>query len=442
MYIGVYMTQKKFRFFFSLPYLITLSLTTLGFWYFGLERIGIPIFIGAIFILLILKKNTMPVVPLLLNPLFMISQTSWSMDSIPTYLYFVPVALILGFLIHVIRFRVKLFRGELLIGLALMTAALFLSLINAQLIDMTYWFLVIVGIFYIFVYFFFVNSIEGDNTQYLIKLFVILGLLVSVEVFLYYVGVDDVVTALKNKTINLGWGISNFIATYLVIFISATVYYVKKFKMHIIWALILFFEIAMLIFTLSRGGILAFAVTSILLVVYMFVQYEHKLNLLINLVIGLAILAAIFYWKEAYITTIWDRLKTEMLTDSGRFAIWQAAFDKFKAHPLFGVGLYSRVIDGNYLGLNHNTIIQTAAAFGCVGLLALLVMFIEVLKIFFYKLNHEKAILLIALFGANIHGMVDNIFYMPQFMIIFFIIIAVVEIANKNTIIIEPAITQ
>lgn len=435
------MTEPKFRFFFSLPYLIILSLATLGFWYFGLEEYGIPIFIGAIFIMLIFKRNTMPVVPLLMNPLFMISQTSWSMDTIPTYLYIVPVALILGFIIHVIRFKVKLFRGELLISVGLMLAALLLSMINASLIDTTYLFLVVVGIFYMFVYFFFVNSIEEDNTVYLIKLFAILGLLISLEVFIYYLRVDSVIYALKNKTIDLGWGISNFIATYLVIFISTTVYFVKKFKMHIIWLLIVFFEIAMLISTLSRGGILAFAITIILLLVYMFVKYEHKINLLVNIIIAVAIFAAIFYWKQDYITTIWVRLRDETLNDSGRFVIWQNAFNNFKSHPLLGVGLYSRVIDGNYFGMNHNTVLQTAAAFGSLGLLALLVMFIEVLKVFFYKLNHEKAILLIALFGANVHGMVDNIFYMPQFMIIFFIIIAVVEIANKQTLL-KPEIIQ
>jgi hypothetical protein len=48
------------------------------------------------------------------------------------------------------------------------------------------------------------------------------------------------------------------------------------------------------------------------------------------------------------------------------------------------------------------------------------------------KLNVEKAILLIALIGANIHGMVDNVYYMPQFMIIFFIIIASVENHNED----------
>ena len=40
---------------------------------------------------------------------------------------------------------------------------------------------------------------------------------------------DDVIHALEAKTLNLGWGISNFIATYLIMFISSTVYFIKKY---------------------------------------------------------------------------------------------------------------------------------------------------------------------------------------------------------------------
>ncbi len=425
------MTQTKFRFFFSIPYLIILSLSTLAFWYFGLEHIGIPVFLLLMFILLVFHESSVPIIPILFNALFMISQTDWSMDTIPEYLYIVPVVLILGFIIHVVKFKVRLLKGDMLIGVLLLIIAMGLSTINTEIFNTTYIFLMIVGVFYVFVYFFFTNTIEGDNTLFLIRLFAILGILISLEVLIYYLRVDDVVFALEHKTIDLGWGISNFIATYLVIFISTTIYFVKKYKMHIFWLLIVLFEIMMLLFTLSRGGILAFAVTLILLLVYMFYKYEHPWGLLLNIVIALALVAVFVYFKQEYLATIWDRLKAEMLDNNGRYEIWRTAFDKFKSHPLFGVGLFSRVIDDNYYGMNHNTIIQTAAAFGIVGLLALLTMFIEVLKVFFYKLNQEKAILLIALFGANLHGMVDNIFYMPQFMIIFFVIIAIVENANK-----------
>ena len=51
---------------------------------------------------------------------------------------------------------------------------------------------------------------------------------------------------------------------------------------------------------------------------------------------------------------------------------------------------------------------------------------------FINRFTIEKTILLIALIGANIHGMVDNVYYMPQFMIIFFIIIAGVENYNLD----------
>ncbi len=426
------MTKTKFNFFLSMPYLIILSLSTLIFWYFSLENIGIPVFLGIIFILFVFKKNGIVIVPVIFNALFMISQTDWSLEMIPLYLYFVPVVLIIGFILHTIIYKVKLFRGDMLFGLSLMVIAMALSTINTEIFNVQYVFIFIVGLFYLFNYLFFVNSIDGDNTVFLIKLFVLLGMLVSAEVLIYYLRVDDVKTALADKEIDLGWGISNFIATYLIIFISATVYFIKKYKMHIIWILIVLFEMVTLLFTLSRGGILAFFVTAILLVIYMFHGYEHKWKLLLQLLIGFLILGAFVYWKFEYFVTIYDRMLQYKLDGNGRIEVWKNAIAKFKEYPLFGAGLFSRVIDnGTYFGLYHNTILHTLASFGIIGFIALFIQFIEVLKVFFFKLTQEKAILLIALAGANIHGMVDNIYYMPQFMIIFFIIIAVVENTNK-----------
>jgi hypothetical protein len=415
----------------NLIYMIGTSVITLLIWYFKLEQYGMPVFIIAIFILLVLHKNTIHIVPLTLNALFMISQTEWTTELIPKYLFFVPVVVIIGFIIHVVRFKVKLLNGSFLLSSMILLSALFLSLINMEVIDITYWFLIIVGIFYLFIYFFFNNTISGDNTEYLIKLFTILGILVSLQVLIYYLRVEDIEEALRLKSLDLGWGISNFIATYLIIFISTTVYYVKKYKTHIIWILVVLFEITMLFLTLSRGGIVAFLITSIVLIVYSFFKSNKKVKMLISILIGLIVLSGFIYWNAETFIALWDRLMDYGLDNNGRFEVWQNALNQFLAHPIFGVGLYSRLINDTYLGLNHNTIIQTAASFGIVGLIALGLMFYETIKVFFKNINHEKMILFIALIGANIHGMVDNVFYMPQFMIIFFIIIAVVENANK-----------
>jgi O-antigen ligase len=186
------------------------------------------------------------------------------------------------------------------------------------------------------------------------------------------------------------------------------------------------FEIIALYFTLSRGGIMAFILTLPFLIYYLFYDYEKKFSLFLNILISLTIFAFIIYFLRDYFILIWNRVTKSFFADNGRFDLWEEAIILFKSYPLFGAGLFARV-EGDYFGFYHNTFIHTAATLGIVGLISILWQIINVFKLFFKNLNFKKAILLIALFGANIHGMVDNVYYMPQFMVIFFIVIAAVE---------------
>lgn len=423
--------MTKFKFFQSITYLCLLSSLTTLIWYYNLEHIGIPVFAGIALLILVFDRNGMSVIPFFLNSMFMISQTEWSLDLIPTYLYFLPLMIIPGFVIHVIRFKVKFFQGKLALPLSLLFLAMLLSTINVVDINLNYLFYLLIGLFYLLVYFFFVSSIKGDNLQFLIKLFVITGVMISFQVLLYYLRVEDIAYALEHKTIDLGWGISNFIATYLIMFIASMFYFIKKYKFHVFWVLLAFFEIIMLLFTLSRGGILAFLVTLVFLMIYLYYGYEHKVKMTLNILLGLLLVAGFVYLRLDYFTTIWNRLTESFFDDSGRIELWIEAWNNFLAHPVFGAGVFARV-EGDYFGFYHNTILHTIGTLGSIGLVSLLWQGFLVLIIFLKKLNLEKAILLIALIGANIHGMVDNVYYMPQFMIIFFIVIAAVENHNKN----------
>jgi len=425
------MTENNF--FTKLPYLIILSIITLVLWTFDLAYIGFPIFLGIIFVLLVMLKNSIYVIPFLLNLLFMISQTEWGLTSIPMYLYIAPAVGVLGILIHVIRFKVNIFKGKLFIGLAILVIAMIVSnFINNPVFDMNFYFITIGSLSLLVLYGFFANTIVGENLMYLIRIFVIIGVMISFQVFIFYVfkSENTILYNLEHKTIDLGWGISNFIATYLILFISTMTYFIKKYKLHIFWILLFLFEIAMLLFTLSRAGIISFLITSILLILFMFIKYEHKLNLLINLVIGIVIASVIGYFTREYFIEIWNRLELLGLDDTGRIEIWYDAIDKFKANPIFGGGFFAREAAGE-LRMFHNTILHTLACFGVVGGVGLLIQFVSVLRVFLRRLNQEKAILFIALIGVNIHGMVDNIYFMPQYMIIMLIIVAVVENANK-----------
>ena len=424
------MTEKHF--FTNLPYLITISLATLAIWYFKVEDIGMLVFAGIVFLLLLLVKNTIYTLPFMLNMLFMISQTEWNLSEIPLYLYIVPALLILGFIAHTIIYKVRVFGGSLFVGLLwLAIAAIISTAINSFALDMTTLLIFIVAVFFVYLYAFLANTLKGDHVLYLTKIFEILGAMIAIQVTLFYLNPDiDIIDAIETKKLDLGWGISNFVATYLIMFIATTTYFVKKYKMHIFWILLALFEVVTLLFTLSRAGIIAFMLTTVLLVVYMFVKYEHKWNLLLNLLIGIAIFIGLGFLFKEYFITIWERIDLYGLDDNGRIELWQEAWTKFNENRVFGAGVFAREAENEWR-MFHNTILNIMAWFGSFGLVALLIQFIAVIRVFFTKLTQEKAILLIALIGANMHGMVDNIYMMPQYMIIMFIIIAVVENANK-----------
>lgn len=424
------LNHEKLRFLYGMPYLLILGGVTLGVWFLGWESIGIPIFLVLFLLILVLIKDTTPSVPIILCSLFMISQTEWSYDLIPGYLYLAPVVIFLSMIVHVIRFRTKLCQGKMTFGIALMVVAMILSTFNTAEVTLMYGFYAMVGLLYVIVYFFYANTIEGKQTIYLLQLMVVLGTIISLEVLVFYLRAEDIEVAILLKVIDLGWGISNFVATYLIIFIPAAFYFAKIGKKPILMLLLIAFQSLMLILTLSRGGILAFGVTFVLLLIFLLKSSTWRKTLLQGFIIllGLVILALCL---DNITIALWGRFIERGLDDSGRFQIYLDAISKFLEHPLFGKGILVRYEDLGEFRMYHNTILHTLASFGLVGLAGLIVQVIMTFKIIFKKVTAERWVLGIAFIGAHLHGMVDNVYYMPQFMILLFIIIAIVENANK-----------
>ncbi|MDD5601645.1 MAG: O-antigen ligase family protein, partial [Candidatus Izemoplasmatales bacterium] len=340
--------MKQQSFLYSTGYLAIASGVTLIIWMTGLESIGIPIFLVFLFLLFLLSRDIMPAIPLLMNALFMVSQTEWSMELIPLYIYLVPVALVGGIVAHIIRFRVNIFKGKMTMGIGIMFLAMLLSTINAEHVDINYLFYALIGLTYAFVYFYFVNSLEGNHTDYLIRMMVILGFLIVSQVLVYYLRVDDVILALEQKTITLGWGISNYVATYLIMFIPMAFYYARKQKINFPWILLIVIEIMALFFTLSRGGIVAFLATLPFLIVYLFKTNTWKSSLISFIGVIAVIGLFIIIFKDLFLA-IFDRFAVLLLDDTGRIEIYIDAWETFKAKPLFGAGIFARVDEfGNF----------------------------------------------------------------------------------------------
>jgi hypothetical protein len=423
--------MEKRAFIYQMPYLGILGFLALFFWTFKLEYIGIPLFLVWFVILLITKKDSSPSIPVLFSSLFMISQTEWSFSQIPLYLYFTPVMILLGFIIHIIKFKVRLFYGKLLLGLILFLVAMLLSTINASYVDFYYIFYGLIGFVYVLVYLFYRNTIESNKLHYLIQTMVVMGSLIALEVFIYYLRVPSILEAIENKTINLGWGVSSFVATYLILFIPATFYYAKITKTNFSWLFLGIFQIVMLLFTLSRGGILTFSVVFVFLLYYLFKSKYWKKTLL-NFIGIILIFSILLYSNLELVNAIFSRFKMLLFDATGRMNIYLDALRTFIRYPLFGAGIFSRIDQLGAFRMYHNTILHTLASFGIVGFIALCILIVVSFKIVIYQNKPKTIVLGIALLGANIHGLIDNVFYMPQFMIIFLVIIAVIEQSNHH----------
>jgi O-antigen ligase len=213
-------------------------------------------------------------------------------------------------------------------------------------------------------------------------------------------------------------------------FIPMAFYFARRQKMNLPWITVIILEVLALFFTLSRGGIVAFLAIMPFLIVYLLKTKTWKSSLISFAIVVVILGGIILAFKDLFLA-IFDRFADLLLDDSGRLEIYQDAWNTFRTYPLFGAGIFARVDEFGNFRMFHNTILHVMACFGIVGLVGLLVQVWMMFRIILTRLNDKTVILGIAVLGAHIHGMVDNVYLMPQFMILFFLIIAVMENANK-----------
>lgn len=423
--------MKIQQFFSSVLYFVSLSVFTFIIWANQLDMIGVMVLSSLAFFVLIFKRNSIHSIPIFFNMLFVVSRTDWAIETLPLYLYMIPILAVLGFIIHYLRFHDKWIHGHLMLPIMLLFIGMILTVINNGIIDRFYLIYIAFGLFYLLFYLFFLQTLKGDQLEYLIKLFFVLGILVSAEVLYHYLSGGDIAEALRDDRVHLGWGLSNYVATYLIIFIPAAFYFIKTKPLKFVSAIVVAFEIMMLLFTLSRGGVLAFTILSPFLIIYIYHGQKSKFRVTMYLLLIAICLVSVFVFRTEFFQPLFERFKELDFTDgSGRVDIWIHAYNVFREHPLLGAGLLARFEDGSF-HFFHNTVLHTLASFGLIGLASLIWQLAEVLIMFIKKSNVQKVALFLALLGANIHGMVDNVYYQLQFMAIFFVIIAAVESFNR-----------
>ncbi len=415
------------KFFHSWVYLALIGSATFYVWTMGLWDIGIPVILGLMFLLMICFKDTTATLPLFFNALFMFGQVVMTFDEVPFFLYLIPVEILLGMVLHAIIYKQRFFQGMMLPGILVMLVALALSTINAINIDLNYAFYALIAMLYAFVYFSYTGSVGKNRETFLLKIFFEVGLVICAEILIFYLRQEDLQLAIANKTLTLGWGVSNYVATYLILFIPSSLYFAKTIKNGFPFLIIFGLECLAVFFTMSRAGILAFlAILPLLLFFYAFHAGQWWKTLL-NLLLVIGILSFFVWWQYDVFVTMFARFFDRGLDDTGRIAIWIEALAMFWRYPLFGGGIFAKLDAQGIYRMYHNTFLHVMATMGLVGLVGLCMQLFVQFKVLLKKMTMESAILAIGVLGAQIHGMVDNIYLMPQFMVILVVIVAIME---------------
>ncbi len=157
--------------------------------------------------------------------------------------------------------------------------------------------------------------------------------------------------------------------------------------------------IAALIFNGTRGAWIAVAITSgILLLYYMF---KNKRNLIIGTVV-IALCGGILVNNDAFMHRVSTITNNRYQSNSERLLMWNSAWNMFKDHPVFGVGLgqYKDNYQHKYISPKakepnlahaHNNFLQMLAENGVVGFIGFISMFMYIagynLKQFFTEKN-------------------------------------------------------
>lgn len=420
--------------------------------------------IGIIFLILILTfvlscfKNTLYATPIIIGILFTISKNDMTFDTVGSMGFpFIALGLLLaGFVIHLIRFKPKLKKGTLTWGLLLIAFAYIIPLLYTpfqwKAIPVSF-----VSFLYLGIYLILYSTTKGDM-YYLLKILLFVNILLTLQmltvigrgVFLNYetniydsilVGID------KQWYRNFGWGNTNDVSFYIALTLPSYIYFVIRksnlFKRILLWSTLVL-AIMSIVLSGSRGGFIGLVISVSLSVLFLYFKTDpkHRKKVYIMFFVS-AILFVVFFrffqqvWY-AFLNTLGNNVED---FSNSRLFIYREGWSIFLKHPLFGAGWLSIGDVAIAFGwpkwrifMYHSTIVQTLAAMGLFGLVALLIHYLQVFRVFFTRTSLEKSLILFGYIATQIHGLIDNVQYSVPYSVMIVVIFSIIETSEKETV--------
>jgi O-antigen ligase len=419
----------------------------LAFSFYSLFLLSIPFFLVSIF-----YKNTVYTLPIFFGAVFSLGAQDMGLHTFDMALVgFLNVFLIIAAMIaHVIIYKTKFKLKSLGLSLILVSISFILPEFSKPFLPVGTM-LASLGVFYLIIYLYYANTIEGNQLQYLMRTFMLLGLFLTTQLvlmwydgFLVYEGNDIILDFIRMFNLGTGsqtgWGNMNDLTIHLVLFSASVIYYLYRYPTKIFPWLYLAFIAFWIYVSNARGSMITVSILGLGTIIYAIFKRNKRqlLNLIITVFIG-SIVVYIFYptieqiWTS-FIETINFDDPDSMLT--GRITLWfnheNSAWVSFLKNPVVGTGWYNQLwILGeqqNRITIYHSTIFQVLATTGLFGFFVLIYQFVCIGRLFVKNIRFKAvSAFMLTYLLSQIHGLVDNTQYMVHFSIITYIVFAVFD---------------
>src|SRR5690554_2370240 len=438
--VSVSLMIWSFRYYIPSEHLIGVS-------FFGLFLLSIPFFLISFF-----YENTIYTVPIIFGMVFSLGIPDMGLDTFDLALIgFLNIFLVVaGMILHVIKFKPSLRLKTLGVSLILVSISFILPEFSKLFIPVGFM-LSLLGVFYLVVYLYYANTIKGNQLHYLMRVFMLTGLLLAAQLifmwydgFLVWEGTDFIMDFMSMFNLGSGsvpgWGNINDLTIHLVLFSASVIYYLYKYPTKLFPWLYLAFSAFWIYVSNARGSMVTVSVLGLGAVVY--AVFKRNKRQLINLMVTAIIAGIVILVFLPTVQQIWDSFFSTIDFDnpdsmlSGRLTLWfyheDSAWLSFLKHPVVGTGWYNQIwILGeaeNRITIYHSTLFQVLATGGLVGIGALIYQFICIGRIFIKNIRFKAvSAFLLTYVLSQLHGLLDNTQYMIHFSVITYITFAVFD---------------
>lgn len=422
-------------------YLLAIAALVVLFWATEAMVVGFITILLIMSFLLVAKRDMTPCLPLLISVYCVISKGEFPPYFAYMFIILVPVAGSLMF--HFIYYRPEKIKGGafgvayLMVAASMFMGGVMSNQLNDELKGLA--FAAFLGLLPFAVYELIVNCCNGmkktDFVNYVCKAFAYLGLLISVQLVIYYIRVFVGIIP-EGAEVHLGWGISNGAATVLLATMPITMYVAvsdKKLWRSVLFALLSVLQFAGVLATVSRGAILVGIAEFVLMIIASVIFNKHRKVYLFTYILLAAIAIALcVLFKDRLIAFI-ERAFSNGLDGSGRDNIYKEAVEVFKENKIFGVG-FGYIGKNSFLNMYpmyyfHSTFFQTIASLGLFGLAASLFMYYKRIKFAFAKGRAFNVFLIVSCFGFEGYAMINTFTFLA---VPGLLIIAVLTAVNEK----------